>query len=74
VAPVEVGHGARTGAGAIVTRGNKIPAGETWVGMPAKALGKRSSGPELNVPAVRRPRKTSDKRPKAQAKRKAGGG
>jgi bifunctional UDP-N-acetylglucosamine pyrophosphorylase/glucosamine-1-phosphate N-acetyltransferase len=34
VAPVHVGEGALTGAGAVVT--HDIPAGEVWVGAPAR--------------------------------------
>jgi bifunctional UDP-N-acetylglucosamine pyrophosphorylase/glucosamine-1-phosphate N-acetyltransferase len=40
VAPCDVGERARTGAGAIVVRAN-VPAGETWVGVPAKKLQRR---------------------------------
>ncbi|MGH7149596.1 MAG: hypothetical protein ACREIU_02800, partial [Planctomycetota bacterium] len=38
VAPATLGKGARTGAGAIVTRGTRVPDGETWVGVPARPL------------------------------------
>jgi bifunctional UDP-N-acetylglucosamine pyrophosphorylase/glucosamine-1-phosphate N-acetyltransferase len=40
VAPAEIGPGATTGAGAVVTRGKTVPAGETWVGIPARAIKK----------------------------------
>jgi bifunctional UDP-N-acetylglucosamine pyrophosphorylase / glucosamine-1-phosphate N-acetyltransferase len=40
VAPVEIGDGARTGAGSVVTSGSKIKKGEVVVGVPAKPLKK----------------------------------
>ena len=43
VAPAGVGEGATTGAGAVVRRHSEIPAGETWVGVPAKPI--RKAGP-----------------------------
>jgi bifunctional UDP-N-acetylglucosamine pyrophosphorylase / glucosamine-1-phosphate N-acetyltransferase len=41
VAPSELGDDAMTGAGAIVTRGSKVAAGEVWVGVPARKLKQR---------------------------------
>jgi bifunctional UDP-N-acetylglucosamine pyrophosphorylase/glucosamine-1-phosphate N-acetyltransferase len=38
VAPTSVGDGGRTGAGAVVTKAHPVPAGETYVGVPAKPL------------------------------------
>jgi bifunctional UDP-N-acetylglucosamine pyrophosphorylase/glucosamine-1-phosphate N-acetyltransferase len=43
VAPTTVGEGALTGAGAIVAR-KDIPAGEVWVGVPARPLGPQAAG------------------------------
>jgi bifunctional UDP-N-acetylglucosamine pyrophosphorylase/glucosamine-1-phosphate N-acetyltransferase len=38
VAPVTVGRGAKTGAGAVVTKGTRVKNGAVYVGMPAKEL------------------------------------
>jgi bifunctional UDP-N-acetylglucosamine pyrophosphorylase/glucosamine-1-phosphate N-acetyltransferase len=43
VAPNEIGAHSVTGAGAVVTRGAKVGAGETWVGIPARKLEKAAS-------------------------------
>ena len=43
VAPATVGEGATTGAGAVVTSGSQIPAGDTWVGVPARPIADRKS-------------------------------
>jgi bifunctional UDP-N-acetylglucosamine pyrophosphorylase / glucosamine-1-phosphate N-acetyltransferase len=43
VAPVTVGDGARTGAGAVVTAGTKIKKGETVLGVPARVFNKKSN-------------------------------
>ena len=46
IAPVDVGDGALTGGGAIVTRNSKIPPGEAWVGIPARPLKKKPDAPD----------------------------
>ncbi len=44
VAPSELGRGATTGAGAVLTRNSKVPPGEVWVGVPARPIGSRARG------------------------------
>ena len=41
VAPVEIGTGAMTGAGCVVTRGTKVPAGSVVVGVPGRIRRKK---------------------------------
>ncbi len=38
IAPANIGAGALTGGGAVVTRNSTIPDGEAWVGVPARPL------------------------------------
>ncbi len=45
VAPVEVGPGATTAAGAVVTKGKKVPPGEVWAGVPARPFSRRDVEP-----------------------------
>ena len=46
VAPVEIGKGAVTGAGSVVTKNSKIAAGEIVVGVPARILKKKRNTTE----------------------------
>lgn len=41
IAPVQLGNGARTGAGAVLTRGTKVGAGKIFVGVPARPLNRK---------------------------------
>lgn len=40
IAPVQVGNRAKTGAGAVLTRGTRVGAGEVFVGVPARSMKK----------------------------------
>jgi len=42
IAPVTVGDGARTGAGAVLTRGTRVKKGEVVVGVPARPIHRRT--------------------------------
>jgi bifunctional UDP-N-acetylglucosamine pyrophosphorylase/glucosamine-1-phosphate N-acetyltransferase len=46
VAPSKIGKGAKTGAGAIVTRNQEIEPGDVWVGVPARSMKTRKGGGE----------------------------
>ena len=50
IAPTTVGEGALTGGGAVVTRGSEIPAGEAWVGVPARSLNRKSDSSTAERP------------------------
>lgn len=41
----EIGDGAVVGAGAVVREGTRVPAGETWVGIPARPARVRGQAP-----------------------------
>jgi len=46
IAPCQVGEGALTGGGAVVTRNSSIPPGEAWVGVPARPLARKPKNPD----------------------------
>ena len=45
---VEMGDGAVVGAGALVSKGKRIPPGEIWAGVPAKKIGEAGETPEVS--------------------------
>jgi bifunctional UDP-N-acetylglucosamine pyrophosphorylase/glucosamine-1-phosphate N-acetyltransferase len=68
VAPTSVGDGGRTGAGAVVTKAHPVPAGQTYVGVPAKAL-KGSS--KFKVQSSKSKKKPAGGNRKRRAKRRS---
>ena len=55
VAPNSIGAKATTGAGAVVTRGAAVRAGEVWVGVPARRLERKASEKKKAGAAAARP-------------------
>ncbi len=41
IAPIQMGDGAQTGAGAVLTKGTRVKNGEVFIGVPAKSLAKK---------------------------------
>ncbi len=46
IAPCQVGEGALTGGGAVVTRNSNVPPGAAWVGVPARPLPPKEARPQ----------------------------
>jgi bifunctional UDP-N-acetylglucosamine pyrophosphorylase/glucosamine-1-phosphate N-acetyltransferase len=58
VAPNRIGDGATTGAGAVVKKNSNVPAGEVWVGVPARKLERAQKAPSSrNGTSARAPAK-----------------
>jgi bifunctional UDP-N-acetylglucosamine pyrophosphorylase/glucosamine-1-phosphate N-acetyltransferase len=71
IAPVEVGAGALTGGGAVVTRNTRIAPGEAWVGVPARKLERKSaSAPQSASKATSKSHAGSPAQVRAKSKRK----
>ncbi len=66
VAPVRIGRGATTGAGAIVTAGNDVAPGDVVIGVPARSLRerakKRAADSEATRTTGRRTKRTTQRR------------
>ncbi len=71
VAPNRIGDGATTGAGAVVKKHSNVPAGEVWVGVPARKLERtvKASGAR-NGSATKPLAKKPVRAPAATAKKK----
>jgi bifunctional UDP-N-acetylglucosamine pyrophosphorylase/glucosamine-1-phosphate N-acetyltransferase len=59
VAPNRIGDGATTGAGAVVKKNSNIPAGEVWVGIPARRLERKAPAAAARRSAPKRKRKAA---------------
>lgn len=59
IAPCQVGEGALTGGGAVVTRNSNVPPGAAWVGVPARPLPKKDAR-DAKARAPQRPGREED--------------